>query len=77
MSDLALPEDVRTDVKNADGVIIALFDAGNHRVGYIAVLEDKCGVCHSVDRIIQMNGSEMEYGPGCICLACATKALTE
>jgi hypothetical protein len=56
MSDLALPEDVRTDVKNADGVIIALFDAGNHRVGYIAVLEDKCGVCHSVDRVMHMNG---------------------
>jgi len=76
MPDLELDGQVREDIEKGGGVIISTFEAGHNRIGYIATRKGFCDVCQCEAKVIEIDGSEMEYGSGCICLPCATKALT-
>jgi len=76
MFDFTLNKQVREEIEIGGGVIISTFDARCNRVGYIATCKGICDVCQRDAKVIEIDGSEMEYGPGCICLTCATKALT-
>lgn len=57
--------------------IIKTFDGGYNRVGVITVKHMQCDVCGNDKKCIYVDRSECEYAGGAICLACATKILTE
>lgn len=51
------------------------FEAGYNRKGIITVQEDTCARCGEHAACIYVDSSEDEYGPGLICLSCATKLI--
>jgi hypothetical protein len=47
------------------------FPAGYNRVGVIEILAGDCDSCGAREKVLYIDSSEGEYGPGRICRTCA------